>query len=202
MPAGAGYAGRDPAETSQKGTEIVPFYECVLIARQDLSTPQAEALVETFSKVIEDMGGQVPRKEHWGLRTLAYRIRKNRKGHYAFLNLDAPASAVHEMERQMRIHEDVVRHLTVRVDALLTEPSAMMQARASRSDDRGGRGERGRGRFGDDRPRFGEGRPRFGDDRPGGDRGDRGGGERGGRFERRDHAEPAAPAAETDRGEK
>lgn len=182
----------------------MPYYECVLIARQDLSTPQAEALAETFSKVIEDNGGSVPRKEHWGLRTLAYRIRKNRKGHYAFLNIDAPAAAVHEMERQMRIHEDVVRHLTVRVDALLTEPSAMLQARAARSDDRGDRGGRGgrgrfgddRPRFGDDRPRFGEGRPRFGDDRPGG-------GDRAGRFERREAAEPAVRAsAETDRGEK
>ncbi len=152
----------------------MPYYECVFIARQDLSTPQAEALAETFTKVIEDMGGQVPRKEQWGLRSLSYRIRKNRKGHYAFLNIDAPPAAIHEMERQMRIHEDVIRHMTVRVDALLTDASAMLQARGARGDERGGRGDRGgrgrfgddRPRFGDDRPRFGEGRPRFGDDRP------------------------------------
>jgi small subunit ribosomal protein S6 len=143
-------------ETSQKEIDALPCYECVFIARQDISTPQAEALADHFTKALDERGGRVVRREYWGLRSLAFRIRKNRKGHYMFLNIEAPAEAVHEMERQMRINEDVIRQLTIRVDTLSQGPSPMMQSRASRGDERGKRDDRGRGdRFrggGDDRP--------------------------------------------------
>jgi len=118
------------------------FYECVFIARQDISATQAEALAEQFSGLIEQNGGQVSKKEMWGLRTLAYRIKKNRKGHYILLNIDAPAPAVQEMERLMRLNEDVLRYLTVRVEELEVGPSAVVQSRHSR-DERGGRDDRG-----------------------------------------------------------
>lgn len=133
------------------------FYETVFIARQDISAPQAEALADTFSKVIEDHGGAIGKREHWGLRNLAFRIKKNRKGHYVFFNIDAPPAAIHEVERQLRIHEDVLRYMTIRVDTLDDKPSAMMQSRSSR-DDRGRR----------------EGRGRDGGSRDGGGRGERG----------------------------
>lgn len=123
----------------------MPFYENVFIARQDISQPQVETLTETFSKVVEEHGGKVSKTEAWGLRNLSYKIKKNRKGHYVLLNVDAPPAAVEEMERQMRIHEDVIRYLTVRVDALEDGPSAMMQRREGR-DDRGRRHHGGRGR--------------------------------------------------------
>ena len=136
----------------------MPYYETIFIARQDISTPQAEALADQFTKVIEEKGGSVPRREYWGLRSLAYRIRKNRKGHYMLLNIEAPAPAMVEVERLMGINEDIIRYLTIRADKLLDGPSAMMQARTARSDERGGRGDfrGGRSRFGEGR--FGEGR--------------------------------------------
>ena len=141
----------------------MPYYECVFITRQDISAPQVEALTDHFAKVVEDNGGTVAKREYWGLRGLAYRIRKNRKGHYTLLNIDAPAPAVHEMERQMRLNEDIVRQLTVRVESLQEGPSAMMQSRTSR-DDRPRR---------DERFRDGSREDRFRDDRPRGDRGER-----------------------------
>ena len=98
----------------------MPIYENVFIARQDVTVAQVEGLVETFEKVITDGGGAVPKKENWGLKTLAYKIKKNRKGHYTLMNLDAPANAVHEMERQMRINEDVLRYITLRIDEFET----------------------------------------------------------------------------------
>jgi len=119
----------------------MPFYENVFIARQDISATQADALADTFSTLIAELGGKVTKKEHWGLRNIAYRIKKNRKGHYVLLNIDAPAAAVTEMERQMRINEDVLRYLTVRVEALEEGPSAMLQSR-SRDDRDGDRGPR------------------------------------------------------------
>ncbi len=130
----------------------MPLYECVFIARQDISSNQVEGLVGQFTGIIEENGGQVAKTEMWGLRNLAYRIKKNRKGHYALLNLDAPAAAVHEMERNMRINEDVIRYLTIRVDELEEGPSIVIQSKHSR-DDRGGRGGRGgfRGDRGGDR---------------------------------------------------
>ena len=119
------------------------FYENVFIARQEISSAQVDALTDQFTAVLSENGGAVKKKENWGLRTLAFRIKKNRKGHYVLLNIDAPAAAVHEMERQMRINEDILRFLTVRVDELEEGPSAMLQSR--------GRDDRPR-RF-DDRPR-------------------------------------------------
>ena len=127
------------------------LYENVFIARQDVSTAQVDGLIETFEKVISDLGGSVPKKELWGLRTMAYKIKKNRKGNYVLMNIDAPGEAIHEMERQMHLHEDVLRYLTTRVDELEEGPSAMLRAkersddrgrRDSRDDDRGSRGSR------------------------------------------------------------
>ena len=145
----------------------MPLYEHVLIARQDLSNTQAEGLIEHFSTVLADNGGKVVEHEYWGVRTLAYKINKNRKGHYAFLRTDASLGAVLEMERLARLHDDVMRVMTIRVDEHQEGPSVQMQKR----EERGERGDRPRG----DRPDRG--------DRDRGDRGDRGG-DRGERRER------------------
>ena len=120
----------------------MPLYEHVMIARQDLSNAQAEGLVEHFSSVLSDNGGAVVMSEYWGVKTMAYKINKNRKGHYAFLRTDAPAAAVQEMERLARLHDDVMRVMTVKVDAHEEGPSAQMQKRDDRDDRRGGRGDR------------------------------------------------------------
>ncbi|HJN23118.1 MAG TPA: 30S ribosomal protein S6 [Rhodospirillales bacterium] len=108
------------------------FYESVFIARQDISASQADALADDFCKSIEENGGKVASRENWGLRTLAYRIKKNRKGYYILLNIEAPATTVEEMERQMRLHEYILRYLTLKVDELATEPSLMMQSASFR----------------------------------------------------------------------
>jgi small subunit ribosomal protein S6 len=107
----------------------VPFYENVFIARQDISAAQAEALADSFANILAEQGGKVTKREYWGLKNLAYRIKKNRKGHYTLFNIDAPPAAVHEMERNMRLNEDVLRYLTIKVDALEEGPSAMLQSR-------------------------------------------------------------------------
>lgn len=107
----------------------MPFYETTFIVRQDLGKPDVTKLAESLTAVIEQGGGKVVKSEYWGLRSLAYKVGKNRKGHYNMLGLDAPAAAVKEMERQLGINEDVIRALTVRVDALEEGPSAMMQTR-------------------------------------------------------------------------
>lgn len=122
----------------------MPYYENVFIARQDISASQVDSLTDGFANAIQGAGGTVAKREYWGLKNLAYKIKKNRKGHYVLLNLDAPAEAVLEMERQMRINEDVLRYLTVRVDELEEGPSAMMQSRGGR-DERPRRGDRERG---------------------------------------------------------
>jgi small subunit ribosomal protein S6 len=129
----------------------LPYYESVFIARQDISSAQVEGLTETFEKVITDAGGTIAKRESWGLRTMAYKIKKNRKGHYVLLNIDGPAPAIHEMERQMRINEDILRYLTLRVDEMEEGPSAIM--RNKDRDDRPRRGgDRGPRRdFGGDR---------------------------------------------------
>jgi small subunit ribosomal protein S6 len=149
------------------------FYENVFIARQDISSTQAEALTEQFANLIAEQGGKVTKKEQWGLRNIAYRINKNRKGHYVLMNIEAPAAAVTEMERQMRINEDILRYLTVRVDALEEGPSAMLVSRSR--DDRDDRGPRrgfgGGGGFGGDRGGYRGDRDR--EDRPRRDYGDR-----------------------------
>ncbi|HWV00739.1 MAG TPA: 30S ribosomal protein S6 [Devosia sp.] len=121
----------------------MPLYEHIYLARQDVSPQQVEELTNQFTEVLTQGGGKVTKNEYWGLKSLSYRIRKNRKAHYSLLNIDAPAPAVAEMERQMRINEDILRFMTVRVDELEEGPSAMLQKR-DRDDDRpGGRPDRG-----------------------------------------------------------
>ena len=118
----------------------MPLYEHVMISRQDLSNTQAEGLIEHFGTVLSDNGGKLVESEYWGVKTMAYKINKNRKGHYAFLKTDAPAPAVQEMERLMRLNEDVMRVLTIKVSAHVEGPSVQMQKRDER--DRGDRRER------------------------------------------------------------
>ena len=114
----------------------MPLYEHVMIARQDLSNAQAESLDEHFSTVLADNGGNVVESEYWGVKTMAYKINKNRKGHYAFLKTDAPSTAVQEMERMMRLHDDVMRVLTIKVDEHAEGPSVQMQKREERDNRR------------------------------------------------------------------
>jgi len=150
----------------------MPLYEHVLIARQDISTQQVDEIVAGLTKEIEDAGGLVRKTEYWGLRNLAYRIAKNRKGHYALIAMQAPPSLIAEMERKLRINEDVLRYMTTKIDEITEEPSPVVSKRSERGEREGGR-EGGR-----------DGGPRF--DR--GDRGDRGGdrGDRGPRGPRRE----------------
>ena len=127
----------------------MPLYEHVFLARQDASSAQVEQLTKEFSDILEEAGGKVARSEHWGMKSLAYKIKKSRKAHYTMLNIDAPATAVNEMERRMRLSTDIIRFMTIRVDQHETEPSVMM--RKQDRDDRGGRG----GPRGGDRDRRG-----------------------------------------------
>ena len=112
------------------------LYEHVFISRQDLSNAQAEGLIEHFSAVLSDNDGKVIDQEYWGLKTMAYKINKNRKGHYAFLKSDAPSSAVQEMERLMRLHDDVMRVMTIRVDEHEEGPSVVSQAKSAKEERR------------------------------------------------------------------
>ena len=112
------------------------LYEHVFISRQDLSNAQAEGLIEHFSAVLSDNDGKVIDQEYWGLKTMANKINKNRKGHYAFLKSDAPSSAVQEMERLMRLHEDVMRVMTIRVDEHEEGPSVVIQAKSAKEERR------------------------------------------------------------------
>jgi small subunit ribosomal protein S6 len=148
----------------------MPLYENVFIARQDISGAQVDQLADGFTQLIAEQGGQVKKREYWGLRNLAYRMNKNRKGHYILFNIEAPPAAIAELERTMRINEDVLRYLTLRIEKVDEGPSPIMQSRGSRED----RPRRDRDRYGE--PREG----RDGGDRSGGDRsgGDRSGGER------------------------
>ena len=159
------------------------LYEHVFLTRQDASQQQVDALVEQYKAIIAAGGGTVPKTEYWGVKTVSFRIKKNRKAHYTLMNIDSPPAAVAEMERQMSISEDVIRFMTVKVEALEEGPSAQMRRRDDREE---------RGSFGDDRGfgfggggggrGFGGGGGRgFGGDRP-----DRGGG--GGGRPRRDEA--------------
>jgi small subunit ribosomal protein S6 len=149
----------------------MPLYEHVFLARQDVSQTQVEALTKEFTQMIEEGQGKVEKTEYWGLKSITFKIKKNRKAHYTLLNIDAPAAAVNEMERRMGLSTDVIRFLTVKVEEHETEPSAQM--RKSDRDDRGDRGDRG-GFRGGDRGGF-----------RGGDRGG-GGGFRGGGGDRGD----------------
>jgi small subunit ribosomal protein S6 len=138
----------------------MPLYEHVYLARPDVSAQQVEDLTTQFKGVIEGLGGKVTKTEYWGLKSLSFRVNKNRKAHFMLLNLDAPPAAVAEIERQERINEDVLRFMTVRVEALEEGPSAMMrkaerdERRAGERGDRFDRGDRDRGDRGD-RPRRG-----------------------------------------------
>lgn len=114
----------------------MPYYENVFIARQDISAPQVEALADSFASLIAEQGGKIEKREYWGLRNLAYRMKKNRKGHYMLFNIEAPPTAISELERNMRINEDVLRYLTIRVEAFETGPSAMLQNRNRDDRDR------------------------------------------------------------------
>ena len=157
----------------------MPLYEHVFLARQDLSAQQVEELTAQYKGVIEQNGGKVAKTEYWGVKTLTYRMRKNRKAHFTLMNVDSPSAAMAEVERQQRINEDVLRNLTVRVDEHEAEPSAMMRKvdrDRERDERRGDRFDRG--------------------DRDRGDRGDRDRGER--RFERRPREEAIAEAATGD----
>src|SRR3974390_62223 len=135
----------------------MPLYEHVYLARQDLSAQQVEDLTNQLSGVVDQLGGKVTKNEYWGLKSLTYRIKKNRKAHMTLLNVGAPAAALSEIERQERLNEDVLRYLTIRVDELEEGPSAMMRkADRDRDGERGDRGDRfDRGDRGDrgDRPR-------------------------------------------------
>lgn len=113
----------------------MPYYETVFIARQDLSDVQVKELTAQFSKIITDNGGKIHKTEFWGLRNFAYRINKSRKGHYVLVETDTPAPALHEMERQMRLHEDVVRYLSVREEKLSEGPSVVMDKSGRDEDD-------------------------------------------------------------------
>jgi small subunit ribosomal protein S6 len=129
------------------------LYEHIVIARQDISPQQAEALNDQLKHLVEDLGGHVAKIEYWGLRNLTYRIKKNRKGHYSLLALDAPAPAVKELERQLSLNEDVLRYLTVRVEELDLELSPVLARRdRDRERDRERGGERGERRGYDDLP--------------------------------------------------
>ena len=155
----------------------MPLYESTFIARPDISSQQVDGLAEQFREILTEAGGEIAKTEYWGLRSLAYRIKKNRKGHYYFMNIDAPPEAISAMEHTMRINEDVIRYLTVRVDEHDPNPAPLTQSRGRGRDGRGGRGGRWESRRRDDE---GEGRRREGD------------GERGERPKRED----AAPAAD------
>jgi small subunit ribosomal protein S6 len=152
------------------------LYEHVFLARQDVSNAQVEALTKEFSDLIEQGGGKITKSEYWGVKGLAYKIKKSRKAHFSLLNIDAPPAAVAEMERRMGLSTEVLRFLTIKVEAHETEPSVMMR----KSDERGDRGDRGdRGGFGGRGGGFrGGGGGGFGG--RGGDRGGGGGGGGGG----------------------
>jgi small subunit ribosomal protein S6 len=143
----------------------MPLYEHVFLARQDASAQQVEEFTTQITGVIEGIGGKVTKTENWGVRSLTYRMNKNRKAHFMLLNIDGPAAVVAEIERQERISEDIIRYITVRVDELEEGPSAMMRKSERDRDERGGGGFRG------DREGGGF---RGGDREGGGFRGDRG----------------------------
>jgi small subunit ribosomal protein S6 len=108
------------------------LYESVIIGRQDLTTSQFETIVNEFISVIESLKGTIQKKESWGLRNLAYKINKNRKGHYMLLNIDGPADAIVEYERLMRLHEDIIRFLTMRIKSVDEKPSPLMSNKNDR----------------------------------------------------------------------
>ena len=124
----------------------MPLYECVLIARNDVTQAQVETVADGITTDLETNGGAVKKREYWGLRSLAYRVKKNRKGHYMLLGLDAQPAFISEMERLLRLNEDVLRFMTIRVDEITEEPSAIL-SRKSDERERGFRGPKPAGRF-------------------------------------------------------
>lgn len=124
------------------------LYESVFIVRQDVTAAQVDTLADDLAKIIEDNGGSIERREYWGLRNLQYRIKKNRKGHYVLFNMNAPSASVQEMERNMRLNEDVLRFLTTRIGDIRSDPSPIMQGKGDRERERADRSARhgGRGR--------------------------------------------------------
>jgi small subunit ribosomal protein S6 len=154
----------------------MPRYEHVYLARQDASTQQVDELTAQLKVVVEGLGGSIAKTEYWGVKSLSYRLRKNRKAHFTLMNLDAPPAAINEIERLERLNEDVLRYLTIRVEEHEEGPSAMMrrvERDRDRDDRRGDRGDRGdrfdrgdRPRDRDDRPRDRDRRPREGSDEP------------------------------------
>jgi len=144
----------------------MPLYECVLMARNDVTQQQVETLVDQLAVTLGEQGGEIRKREYWGLRGLAYRIKKNRKAHYMLLGISAPPAALQEMERQLGLHEDVLRSLTLRIETLEEGPSAILSRRGEeRERDRGFRGPRPPGRFGSGRAGGGGGGGRDRDDR-------------------------------------
>jgi small subunit ribosomal protein S6 len=126
----------------------MPFYEHVFLARQDVTAQQVEDLTTQFKGILEQMGGKVEKTEYWGVKSLSYRMRKNRKAHFTLMNVDAPPAALAEVERQQRLNEDILRYITIRVEEHETGPSAMMRKvdrDRDRDDRRGDRGDRDRG---------------------------------------------------------
>ena len=132
----------------------MPLYEHVFLARQDLAQAQVDALAENASKIITDNGGKIAKTETWGLRSIAYRIAKNRKAHYVALDIDAPAPAIAELERQSNINEDIIRFLTIRVDEHEKGPSAIMRRGEKERERRSERGDRPERGDRDDRPSY------------------------------------------------
>ena len=124
----------------------MPLYECVLIARNDVTQQQVETVADNITTELETDGGAVKKREYWGLRSLAYRVKKNRKGHYMLLGMDAKPAFIHEMERLLRLNEDVLRFMTLRVEEISEEPSAIL-SRKSDERERGFRGPKPAGRF-------------------------------------------------------
>ena len=133
----------------------MPLYECVFIARNDVSQQQVDLIADELTTLITENGGEVKKREYWGLRGLAYKVQKNRKGHYMLLGIDAPAPAIHELERQLGLNEDVLREMTTRIEEInAEEPSAILAKRGEDRDrERGFRGPKPAGRFGSGRGR-------------------------------------------------
>ena len=133
----------------------MPLYECVFIARNDVSQQQVDTIADELTTLITENGGEVKKREYWGLRGLAYKVKKNRKGHYMLLGIDAPAPAIHELERQLGLNEDVLREMTTRIEEInAEEPSAILAKRGEDRDrERGFRGPKPAGRFGSGRGR-------------------------------------------------
>lgn len=180
----------------------MPLYEHVFLARQDVSNTQVETLAKEFTDVIEQGGGKVTKNEYWGVKSLAYKIKKSRKAHFSLLNIDAPPAAVAEMERRMSLSPEILRFLTVKVEAHETEPSVMLRKsdRDERGDrDRGGFGGRGGGGFGGRGGGGGFRGDRDGDRRPGGGGGFRGDREGGSTFRPRPPRDGDRPPRDGDR---